>query len=363
MVTADNLRESADLDAILPAWKRLSDHSMAPAGLNAPELVVPLLRGLRGAELAVVKQGNDLLFALPVRRWLYFPRLLSNWITALTIIGEPHLDREIPEVALTSFINHLKYPIVLHSLEVNGPFWNVLARQDAQVSILATWQRAALHLAGTYESWAESNFGAKRRREYRRLTNRLSDLGKVEFLFLEAGRDYRPWAAELLALEAAGWKGKRGTAMAADLELSASFKEACQFLGVAGKLRFWKLALDGRPIAMIYAIVEGDRAWLHKMTYNEDYAKFSPGILVALFAIERLYAEGGVRLVDSCAIPGHQMMESFLRDRLQMADVLLAPHSVGARRFDFTRRAELARRAVRNFARDTSYRLQGKKRS
>ena len=29
---------------------------------------------------------------------------------------------------------------------------------------------------------------------------------------------------------------------------------------------------------MMYAIVEGDRAWLHKMTYNEDYAKFSPGI-------------------------------------------------------------------------------------
>ena len=28
---------------------------------------------------------------------------------------------------------------------------------------------------------------------------------------------------------------------------------------------------------MMYAIVEGDRAWLHKMTYNEDYAKFSTG--------------------------------------------------------------------------------------
>jgi CelD/BcsL family acetyltransferase involved in cellulose biosynthesis len=363
MVTAANLRESAELDAILPAWKRLADHSLAPAGLNAPELVLPLLKCLPGAELAVVQQGNDLLFALPIRRWRYLPRLFSNWMTALTIIGEPHLDREFPEVALTSFINHLKYPIVLHSLEVNGPFWNALARQDAQVSILATWQRAALHLAGTYESWAESNFGAKRRREYRRLTNRLSEKGKLEFLSLENGRDSRPWAAELLALEAAGWKGKRGTAMAADLDLSTAFKEACQFLGVAGKLRFWKLVLDGRLIAMMYAIVEGDRAWLHKMTFNEDYAKFSPGILVALFAIERLYAEGGVRLVDSCAIPGHQMMESFLRDRLYMADVMVAPHSVGARRFVFSRDAEIWRRAVRSFARDTYYRLRGKKRS
>jgi CelD/BcsL family acetyltransferase involved in cellulose biosynthesis len=363
MITAADLRESAEWDAVLPAWRRLADHSLAPAGLNAPELIVPLLKGLPGAELATVKQGNDLLFALPVTRWRYLPRFLSNWMTALTIIGEPHLDREFPEAGLTAFINHLKYPIVLHSVEVNGPFWNVLAKQDAQVSILATWQRAALHLTGNYESWAESNFGAKRRREFRRLTNRLSEMGRLKFLSLETGRDSRPWAAELLVLEAAGWKGKHGTAMAANPGLSAAFKDACQFLGVAGKLRFWKLALDGKPIAIIYAIVEGDRAWLHKMAYDENYAKFSPGILVALFAIERLYAEGSVRLVDSCAIPGHQMMESFLGDRLHMADVMIAPHSVGARRFDFSRSAEIWRRAVRNFARDIYYRLRGTKRS
>ena len=30
-------------------------------------------------------------------------------------------------------------------------------------------------------------------------------------------------------------------------------------------------------------------------------------------------------MVDSCAIQGHQMMEKFLRDRLHMADVMVAP--------------------------------------
>ena len=62
MMTAANLRESAEFDAVVPAWKRLADHSLAPAGLNAPELILPLLRNLPGAELATVKQGNDLLF-------------------------------------------------------------------------------------------------------------------------------------------------------------------------------------------------------------------------------------------------------------------------------------------------------------
>ena len=97
MVTAAHLRESADLDAVLPAWRRLADHSMAPAGLNAPELVMPLLKGLPGAELAVVKQGNDLLFALPIKKRRFMPALFTNWMTDLTIMGEPHLDREFPE--------------------------------------------------------------------------------------------------------------------------------------------------------------------------------------------------------------------------------------------------------------------------
>ena len=363
MMTAANLRESAEFDAVLPAWKRLADHSLAPAGLNSPELILPLLRHLPGANLATVKQGNDLLFALPIKKRRFMPALFTNWMTALTIMGEPHLDREFPEAGLTSFINHLKSPILLHSLKVNGSFWNVLARQDAQVSILKSWERAALNLTGTYEAWAESNFGAKRRKEYRRLTNRLSEMGRFEILSLGAGRDCRPWVTELLALEAAGWKGKRGTAMAANPALQAAFKESCQFLAAAGKLRFWKLALDGKPIAIMYAIVEGDQAWLHKIAYDEAYAKFSPGVLLVLYATEKLFAETGMALVDSCAIPGHPMIENIWRDRIQVADVMIAPKSISARRFSLTVNSEKLRRTARGFARDIYYYLKGKKRS
>ena len=101
----------------------------------------------------------------------------------------------------------------------------MLARQDAQVSILYSWQRAALNLTGTYETWAESNFGAKRRKEYRRLANRLSEMGKFESSSLEVGRDCNHGSTDLLALEAAGWKGKRGTAIATNAALQAAFRE------------------------------------------------------------------------------------------------------------------------------------------
>jgi CelD/BcsL family acetyltransferase involved in cellulose biosynthesis len=363
MMTGANLRESAEFDAVLPAWKRLADHSLAPAGLNAPELILPLLRHLAGAELATVKQGNDLLFALPVKKRRIFPALSTNWITPLTVIGEPHLDREFPEAALTTFINHLTHPLLLHAVAVNGPFWNCLQRQDAHRSVLDTWQRAALRPSGTYETWLDSNIGPKRRREYRRLTSRLSEMGRFEFSSLAAGRDCLPWAVELLALEAAGWKGKRGTALAMNLSVESAFVEACKMLSAAGKLRFWKLALNGKPVAIMHAIVEGDQAWLGKIAYDENYAKYSPGVLLVLHATEKLFAQNGLVLVDSCAIPGHPMMENVWRDRIEVADVMIAPKSISTRRFSLTVNSEKLHRTARGIARDTYYYLRGIKRS
>ena len=363
MMTAVNLRESAEFDAILPAWKRLADHSLAPSGLNAPELILPLLRRLPGAALATVKQGNDLLFALPVKKRHVFPALLTNWITPLTVIGEPHLDREFPEAALTTFINQLAHPLLLQGVPVDAPFWNCLQKQDCHGSLLGMWNRAALRPSGAYEAWLESNIGPKRRREYRRLTTRLSELGKLEFSSLATGTDNFPWAVELLALEASGWKGKRGTAMAVSPPVESAYIEACKFLGAAGKLRFWKLAFNRKPIAIMHAIVEGNQAWLGKIAYDECYAKYSPGVLLILHATEKLFAETGITLVDSCAIPGHPMMEHVWRDRIAVADVIIAPKSMDAKRFARTVAAEKLRRSVRRIARDIYYHLRGMKRS
>ena len=362
MVMAANLRESAELDAIVPAWKRLADHSLVPAGLNAPELILPLLRNLPVAELATVKQGNDLLFALPVKKRRFLPVFFSNWMTALTIIGEPHLDKEFPEAGLTSFINHLAHPILLHSIEVNGSFWNLLTSQNVHFLVLKNWQRAALRPTGTFAAWVEANIGSKRLKEYRRLTDRLSEMGRFETLSLETRRDCKPWVEELLALEATGWKGKRGT-VAANPALQAAFRESCQFLAVAGKLRFWKLALDGKPVAIMYAIVEGDQAWLRKIAYDETYAKFSLGVLLVLYATEKFFTESRIAFVDSCAIPGHPTIENIWCERIEVADVMIAPKSISERRFSLAVNSEKLRRSVRELARDTYYYLRGKKRS
>jgi len=363
MMLSTRIRDVADLDGILAPWKRLVGQSLAPAGLNSPELIVPLLKKLPGGELAVVMQGKNLLFALPMGRRRSFCGLVSNWITPLTVIGAPHLDRDVPVAALTSFINSLKHPLLLHSIHVNGRLWDHLASRDAQFSVIDVWYRAVLRPKGTYEEWLEKNFDRKRRKEYRRLTSRLSEQGRYETVTFQAGENCRPWADGILGLEASGWKGKRGTALAANEDLREAFTEAIQHLAASGKLRFWKLVLGGRIIASMYAIVEGNEAWLGKIAYDEEFSKYSPGVLLILHATQQLFGEASLMLIDTCAVPGHPMIENIWRDRIEMANVMIAPKSISTSRFALAVSLEGLRRSLRAKLANAYYHLRGEKRS
>jgi CelD/BcsL family acetyltransferase involved in cellulose biosynthesis len=363
IMTQARVSAGDDLEKILPAWQQLVGRSLVPAGMNSPELIVPLLKNLQGAELSVVQQGPDLLMALPVQKRKFPQGLVSNWITPLTVIGVPHIDRDIPAAVLQAFTSSLDAPLMLHSVETHGAFWDYLSTRNLHFAVLNTWQRAALRLSGSFEDWFEHNFDRKRRKEYKRLQNRLAELGKVEQLSYAGGEDSTPWINDLLALEAAGWKGKRGTALATEPALETATREASSALGRAGKLRMWKFVLDGKTIAIMHGIVEGDQAWLGKIAYDETVARFSPGVLLILYATEQLMKEEGIVRVDSCAIPGHPMIENIWRDRIDMADIIIAPRSISSAHFNVIVHLERLRRSTRAMARDTYNFIRGRHRS
>lgn len=359
-MTAGRTRSPAEL---VCAWGRLIDRTLAPAGLNSPELLLPLFQHVGGAELATVEAEGELLMALPVsRRKFPFP-LTSNWITPLTLSGHPHLDGARAEAVLRTFLDDRGGPVLLRSIATSGVFWDALQSAAGRMAVIEAWERAALRPRGSYGAWLETAVDGKRRKEWRRLRARLEELGRLEFVVLKPGEDATPWAKEFLGLEASGWKGRAGTALAANPAVGNIFPEICRNLAGAGKLRFWKLVLDGRPIAMLFAFVEGDQAWLGKIAYDEDLARYSPGVLVVLAATERLFDEPGLACVDSCAIPGHPMIDRLWRDRLAVADVLVAPAGYSKVRFERVAAAEKAYRRLRGLTRDAYYALRGRRRS
>ena len=242
------------------------------------------------------------------------------------------------------------------------PLWTAIKEASGYFAAIDCWERAVLCPVGSYENWLDENFERKRRKEYRRLQARLSEQGRFEALNFCAEDDAAQWANEFLELEAAGWKGKRGTAIKANEAAAAMLRESCQALSRAGKLRFWKLALDGKPIAMLYAVVENNEAWLGKIAFDEGWAKYSPGVLLILHATEQLFAEN-VTQADSCAIPDHPMINHLWRDRLKVADVMLGSPALSEAKFNFAVNIERNRRWLRTRARTIYYKLTGRHRS
>ena len=353
---------AAGPSALMPDWRALTGRTLAPSGHHAPELISAALRHWPEGRLATVRDSGGLRLVLPLARRRFPVTIHQNWSSPVNFHGLPHLDRGAAEPALAALLRHLRTPLLLQSVPTSGPMWEALTAAADRMMVLRRWERAVLRPEGTYAAWFDAAFERKRRKEYRRLQARLSEQGRFEAASLAHVDEALGWADAFLDLESAGWKGARGTAMKASSATAAAFREACRDLAQAGTLRFWKLALDGKPIAMMFAIADGDSLWLGKIAYDEAWARFSPGVLLILRATEQIFAEG-FRMADSCAIPDHPMINHLWRDRLEVADVIVAASIVPPAHVAAAVAANAATHALRRSARILLNALSGRHRS
>lgn len=348
--------------AIAEEWQLLATRSLAPSGNNLPELLLPALKTMPDTILAQVRDSSGLQLMMPLQQRRFPLSAYTAVTTPVSFHAIPHLDRDRGGAALKALLRRLDGPLLLQSVPTDGEVWKAIAEAAGHVAVLKNWERAMLRPMGSYAEWFDASFERKRRKEYRRLQTRLGEQGRFEALTLRPGESPATWVGELLTLEASGWKGRRGTALMADAATVAMLHEAASGLAATGRLRFWKLALDGKPIAMMYAVVDGGEAWLGKIAFDESWAKYSPGVLLILHATEQIFAEG-IAQADSCAIPDHPMINHLWRGRLKVADVMIAASTVSANRFRMAVKGEQLRRTLRNAARDIFYKLTGRHRS
>ena len=126
-----------------------------------------------------------------------------------------------------------------------------------------------------------------------------------------------------LALEAAGWKGARGTALGAKSGDAAFVREAVPALVRDGQARMMTLSAGDRIVATGVVLHHLDRAYFFKIAYDETLAKTSPGVQLTLDLTRALCADPAVGSVDSIAVSNHPMIDHIWRDRLAIADLLL----------------------------------------
>jgi len=148
---------------------------------------------------------------------------------------------------------------------------------------VGTWQSLQSPYAPLAASWDElskrltSKFKANLRRRRRKLEEQG---GPVAFERYGGGDDLEARLEAGFALEASGWKGQRGTAIAQSPQTRGFYTELARWASREGLLALRYLNAGGRPVAFHYALATKDRYFLLKPGYDESLGECSPGQLL-----------------------------------------------------------------------------------
>ena len=188
-------------------------------------------------------------------------------------------------------------------------------------------RRAMLSIDGrTPDAYIEAAVRGKKRKEYRRQANRLGEMGALTHHRREGRAVHdglNTWIDEFLALEAKGWKGQGGSALASNDDSKSLFRDALYGAADAGRLQLLDIRLDGQAIAMLVNFITPPAAFSFKTTYDEDFSRFSPGVLLQFDNLE-LLNQSGLTHCDSCAAQDHPMIDSLWMERCDIGRYSIA---------------------------------------
>jgi CelD/BcsL family acetyltransferase involved in cellulose biosynthesis len=360
------LERVADLEAYRSSWQALAERTVEPNVFYQPSLLLPALRAFGGsADLALVlvlgeppesarrADPPELLGLFPLERRLaandWPVSYLRLWTGDYSYVPVPLLRQGRAAEALGAFFDWLESqrraaPLLeMERLPLGGPFHGLLidelARRQAHVHVKHSYTRALYEPDGPIEEYLQRVLPAKDRRELQRQRKRLQELGKSEIVSIGPHDDVAAWAEEFLALEANGWKGRHGTAFVSRENDAQFFREMFPAALAAGDLSSTALRLDGRALAMQILLHAGSGAYGYKTCYDEEYARYAPGLQLEIDLMER--AASGIsaaapngrptpatrplRWIDSAAVSDHPLFNRIYGERRPVETWLVTP--------------------------------------
>ena len=125
----------------------------------------------------------------------------------------------------------------------------------------------------------EASLDAKFRQNLRRRRRRLAEQGEVRYAILD-GKDAAKLdegLADFFTIEASGWKGRGGTAIAQRPELVGFYTQIARDAAKRAALALGFLEHGGKRIAAHLSVIHGGKHYLLKLGYDEALHEYSPG--------------------------------------------------------------------------------------
>ncbi|MDQ1397982.1 MAG: hypothetical protein QOG64_3241, partial [Acidimicrobiaceae bacterium] len=333
----------ADLSAArVEQWRRLAADALEPNPFSEPELVLPAARylGCPPAGLLVVDADGELVLCAPVmtqprwRRMVPVP-VLASWHHDYCSLETPLVGRREPVGAWQAVLEHGASArggatlLMIDELGAGGTVERAMNEAaSAGGTAVGTYRSSDRALMERGAGGDRLQIGVNHRKALRRHQRRLAgDLGGP-LRVVDTGGDTEAIEA-FLALEAAGWKGAAGTAMATRPGHADFFREMCRGFAATGRLHMLALAGDRGVAAMQCNVRSGDTIFCLKVAYDEAHARSSPGLQLELAAASWFIDDTAAARMDSCAEPHNEMLNRLWPRRRAVKGIVLGSGSTG----------------------------------
>lgn len=333
---------STQLRDVVPAWDALARDSLEPNPFYESWALLPALEHLADSDVAVLLVWQDAsharligLFPL-LREYAYqkFPVChWSNWLHPHCPLGTPLLHKLYARQALHGLFTWLHEHsgatvFSFNKVATDGLFYaelqDIVQEQGSFLDASDHWERALLNTPLSAEDYLRAHQRKKKFKDFARLRRRLGEIGSLSFDVLLPGElyDLDQWIRDFLRLEHAGWKGRQQSAMSCHQHESQFAEALIRKAAAYGQLMMLRMRLDDKAIAIKLNLVGAAQGvFTFKIAYDEDYAQYSPGVLLEVENMHKVLDDLHLGWIDSCTTPDHPLFDHLWIERRQMASV------------------------------------------
>lgn len=344
------------------AFAELTGHALEPNPHMAPAAIAAATELMPEAEIVVLTAwlSEALDFERLVGIWAFrrdrgwrsglAPVLVSPLVPLYEVSSLPVVDRDLAAEICRALLRHLlaagdlPRSLSLPVLPLEGPGHRLLAEAcagiGASLTVFERWSRPVMVVqpGDDPERYLRRALGSG----YKKRMQQFRAVGRAGALTFRRSRGAagREALETFLTLEAAGWKGREGTALATLPDDARYIRRLAEGFAAVDGLIVDTLLLDGQVLAMGVLIESAGRRHFLKIAYDESQARHSPGRTLTIAMLRADFTAGPPAFFDSGAGEEVDAGTYVWGERRLMGHVVI---TLGRRRLDRVRLAAHAR--------------------
>jgi CelD/BcsL family acetyltransferase involved in cellulose biosynthesis len=288
-ITAHN-----EISALEAEWEALSLELEAPPFLR-PGWFAALSEGFGLGPVAILaaRRGRRLVGVLPLLENRGALESLTNWHTPWfqPLVEDEDAGASLVLRALADSRRRLDLSFLPRDDPRVERTIDRLADRGAPLTISLVQRSPYADLTGGWEEF-EASRPPELRRGLRRRGKRFAEEGAAEYECHRGDRELERLLADGFAIEAAGWKGREGTAIETEPGARRFYESVARWAAEIDALRLWFLRVDGRGVAFAFCLVDRSSIYGLKVGFDPDYARFGPGQLLTREIIIDAFSTG-----------------------------------------------------------------------